>query len=224
MSASSRPMLVLQLLATLLILAFVPTNLGKAAACLLVWALTFWPLSRPELALYAGVCVFFTVMNALSLRQGIFAFNHPDVLLMPFYELFMWGFYILHTRRVVGGAAPKGREKIVWTLAILYSIAFSAIPDQTVLFAVTALLLVVALGFFHERLDLAYVGYMILLGAAFEYTGVLAGEWHYPGNPVGGVPPWFATLWGGVGLFLRRLVLPIVERFETASVPLSTAR
>jgi hypothetical protein len=161
--------------------------------------------------------VFFTGMNAASLKQGIFAFSAPDLLGMPVYELLMWGFYLLHTRRVLGGPAPQGRRATVWVLALLYAAAFATIHDGNVLLAVTGVLLVAGLVLFHERLDLAYTGYMIALGVAIEYTGVLSGQWSYPGNPPGGVPLWFITLWGGVGLFLRRLVLPILVRYEAAA-------
>ena len=58
------------------------------------------------------------------------------------------------------------------------------------------------------RLDLAYAGHMVVLGALVEYTGVHAGQWFYPIDVPGGVPPWFVTMWGGIGLFFRRLVLP----------------
>jgi hypothetical protein len=68
--------------------------------------------------------------------------------------------------------------------------------------------------FFHEKLDLAYAGYMILVGALIEYTGVWSAQWGYPGSPPGGVPLWFITMWGGVGLFTRRLVLPILRRYS----------
>lgn len=206
--------LLVQLAATLVILAFVPGNVVKAILFLVVWGVGFGRVTCAEVVLFVAACGFFTIMNALSLQQGIFAFSRPDFLGMPAYEIFMWGFYLLHTRRMVGGAAPQGREAVAWVLAILYAVAFGTIADQGVLLVVTAVLLIVALGFFHERLDFAYMGYMIFLGAAIEYTGVLSGEWYYPGDPVGGVPPWFITLWGGVGLFLRRLVLPIVMRFE----------
>lgn len=206
-----------QLFGTLLILALVPTNLGKLAALLAWWALTFRHITRPELIMVILACGFFTLMNAMSLKQGIFAFTDPDLLGMPIYELTMWGFYLLHTKRLLNGPAPQGRQLIVWTLALLYSAAFGAIPDQTLLLVVTAVLLVIGLILFHEPLDLAYVGYMILLGAAIEYTGVLSGQWAYPSDPIGGVPLWFITLWGGVGLFLRRLVLPILARYEPAT-------
>lgn len=203
-----------QLIGTLAILALVPGNYAKAGLLLILWLATFGRSSRAELVLFLIACCFFTVMNALSLSQGIFAFARPDILGMPFYELFMWGFYLLHTRRVVDGPAPPGPEKPAWVLAILFAAAFGLIGDQVVLLWVTAVLLAIGLGFFHERRDLGCVGYMVLLGAAVEYTGVHSGEWFYPNDPMGGVPPWFVTLWGGVGLFLRRLVLPILVRFE----------
>lgn len=165
--------------------------------------------------MYAGACSFFTVMNALSLRQGIFAFTNPDVMGMPVYELFMWGFYLLHVKRLLDGPAPISLPTgawQAWILALLYAGAFATISDPGKLLVVTGTLLLIGLILFHERLDLAYVVYMVFLGAAFEYTGVLSGQWTYPGNPLGGVPLWFVTLWGGVGLFLRRLVLPLLSQ------------
>ncbi len=216
--------LLLQIPATLAILAWVPGNAAKLAALLLLWALTFGRLTRVETVFYVAVCAFFTVMNAASLKQGIFAFSAPDLLGMPVWELFMWGFYLLHTRRVLGGPAPQGKRATVWILALLYAAAFATIHDGNVLLAVTGVLLAGGLVLFHERYDLAYTGYLIALGAAIEYTGVLNGQWSYPGNPPGGVPLWFVTLWGGVGLFLRRLVLPILARHEAAaSQPASAA-
>jgi hypothetical protein len=207
-------LLLLQIPAALAIIAWVPSNLGKLAAFLVLWAVTFRKLSKPETIFYFGVCVFFTLMNAASLKQGIFSFATPDLLGMPVYELFMWGFYLLHLKRVLGGPAPEGKRAVVWALALLYAAAFATIAQAHVLLAVTGALLMVGLILFHEPLDLAYTGYLILLGAAIEYTGVHSGQWHYPGDPVGGVPLWFITLWGGVGLFLRRLILPILTSYE----------
>lgn len=202
---------VLQIPATLAILAWVPGNLAKLAALLLLWAATFRRLSPREAAVYLGVCAFFTAMNAISLQQGIFAFTAPDVWGMPVYELFMWGFYLLHLTRVLGGPAPGGPRPVAWGLALFYAAAFATISDANLLLRVTAVLLAFNLFVFHERMDLAYSAYLILLGAGIEYTGVHSGQWSYPGNPPGGVPLWFITLWGGVGLFTRRLILPILQ-------------
>jgi len=212
-----RTRLLLQVPAVMLILAFVPTNLGKLAALLVLWALTFGRLGKVEAIFYVCVCAFFTAMNAASLKQGIFMFAHPDILLQPVWELFMWGFYLLHTRRLLNGPAPAGRRATVWVLALAYSAAFATIHDSNTLLLVTGVLLLVGLALFHEPLDLAYAGYMVLLGALIEYTGVHSGQWGYPGNPPGGVPLWFITMWGGIGLFMRRLINPILARHEAAA-------
>lgn len=207
-----RLILAVQLLGTLLILLVVPTNYGKALAFLVWWALTFRRITRQELVLFIVASIFFTFMNAVSLKQGVFVFRSPDLLGMPYYELFMWGFYLLHTLRMIGGPRPEASLKRACLVAIGYVLAFSLIPDQNLLLIVTACLLVLGLVFFHEPFDLAFTGYMIFIGALIEYAGVLSGQWHYPGIHVGGVPFWFITLWGGVGLLLRRLVLPVLGR------------
>ena len=207
---SVRVLMLTQLIGTVLILAFLPGNLVKLLAFLLLWLVTFGRLAKNEIIFYLVVCAFFTVMNALSLKQGVFAFNYPDVLGMPVYELAMWGFYLLHTAKMLSGPIPLGPEKPVLILLFFYCVAFSIIPDQSLLLMVTAILLGIGLYFYHEKFDIAYVLYMVILGAAIEYTGVLSGQWHYPDDPWSGVPFWFVTLWGGVGLFLRRIALPLV--------------
>jgi uncharacterized membrane protein YoaT (DUF817 family) len=207
----SRLRLLLQIPATLAILAWLPGNASKLLALLVLWLLTFGPIRQRERVLYATACLFFTGMNALSLRQGIFSFSRPDLLGMPLYELFMWGFYLLHSWRVLGGPAPQGRQLSAWILALLYAAAFGGIADGNTLLAVSGLLLLGGLALFHTPQDLAYVAYLVALGAAIEYTGVYSGQWNYPGHPLTGVPLWFVTLWGGVGLFLHRLIVPLLE-------------
>ena len=204
----------LQVAVTLVVLAWVPGTATKALLLLVLWALLFLPLRRAEWFMVMGVCLFFTGMNASALKQGIFQFREPDLLGMPVYELFMWGFYLLHVYRFWGDAEPAARGKTVlaWVLGLAFAIAFSAITDQALLFFITAALLALALCCFHDRLDLAYTGHMVLLGALVEYVGVNAGQWFYPIDIPGGVPPWFVTMWGGIGLFFRRLVLPLMSR------------
>jgi hypothetical protein len=197
-----------QLPATLAILAWSPSNAARLVAMLALWGFTFRRVTAAEAGLFGFGCVFFTAMNVLSLRQGIFAFTDPDLLGLPVYELCLWGFYLLHAWRVLGGAAPERPGVSTWLLAGLYALAFATLPDPDLLLVATGVLLAVALVLCHEPLDLAYAGYMVLVGAAVEYVGVWSGQWHYPADPPGGVPLWFVTLWGGVGLFLRRLVLP----------------
>jgi hypothetical protein len=80
----------------------------------------------------------------------------------------MWGGYLLHLKRLFEGPAPESNRTIVWALAFLYAASFASIPDANTLLAITSALLLVALLLFHEPLDLAYTGYLILLGALVE--------------------------------------------------------
>lgn len=208
----------LQVAVTLVVLAWVPGTTVKALVLLVLWALLFLPLRTAEILMVAGVCLFFTGMNASALKQGIFQFREPDLLGMPAYEFLMWGFYLLHVYRLWGGAAPaKPQTALAWALGLGFAAAFAVITNQMLLFGATATLLLVALYFFHDRLDLAYVGHMVILGTLVEYVGVHAGQWFYPIDIPGGVPPWFVTMWGGIGLFFRRLVLPWMS--SAVSVP-----
>ena len=76
--------------------------------------------------------------------------------------------------------------------------------------AVSGLVLAIGFALFHEPMDFLYAGYMAVVGALIEYVGCGTGQWHYPGQDFGGVPFGFLTMWAGVGLFTRRLVLPLL--------------
>ena len=199
-----------QVLGTCAILAWVPTNAWKLAAFFVLWALSFRRVSRAEVAVGVVSCLIFTGMNVGALKQGVFVFLRPDVLGMPVWELFMWGFYVLHGLRFLRGKPPAGPYWIPLILAVAFSVPFSTIVDPNLLLLATGTVLLVAFCAFHERDDFYYAGYFVLLGAAIEYTGVFSGQWHYPANPFSGVPFWFVTMWGGVGLFVRRLLLRFV--------------
>lgn len=149
-------------------------------------------------------------MDIMAVRQGVFRFSSPDYLGLPVWEFAMWGFYVLHTVRMLHGRAPAGALWKVLALALLFALPFVTLADQQALLLASAILFALALGFFHERSDLVYAGYMIAVGAVVEYLGVWSGQWSYPMNPPGGVPLWFVTMWGGVGLFTRRLLLRLL--------------
>lgn len=208
-----------QLPLTCLVLALVPTNSGKWAALLLLWAFTFRKITLPELTFFGIFCVLFTVMNRASLEQGIFVFSDPDLWGMPIYELTMWGFYALHTRRMLPAPPVPRPDYKLWLLLISFSASFAIVQDPLQLLTLTATLLALGLYWHHDRYDLAYVAYMITVGAAIEYTGVLSGQWRYPGDPIGGVPFWFVTLWGGVGFFIRRWAAPLILEQRRIKLP-----
>lgn len=209
--------LIAQGVGTLVILASGLPNLIKAGGLAVLWLVTFGRLSRPEWLLFLLANCFFTVMNVLSLKQGIFFFRAPDLLLLPYYEFLMWGFYLLHIKRMLNGPVPQSASWKLWALFVAFASCFGNIPNPELLLIATSGILAASYFWFHEPHDKHYLLYTVLVGALIEYTGVLSGEWGYPGNPPGGVPLWFIPMWGGVGFFFRRLILPMLEPRESAS-------
>jgi hypothetical protein len=216
---TKRVRLGLQLLATIAILAWIPGNAAKLVAMLVIWWLGFGRVSRPEVVLMIGVNLLFICMNLGALRAGAFRFTKPDALGMPMYEFAMWGFYTLHTIRFLDGMAPGGRRWLTLIMAAAFAVTFSLVSDPGVLALLSGMVLVISLVLFHEPMDFAYAAYMVIMGALIEYVGVWTGQWSYPGNPPGGVPSWFIPMWGGVGLFTRRLLLPLVRQGAGSAVP-----
>jgi hypothetical protein len=200
----------LQLIATVGVLGWVPGNYTKLVVLAAIWAIGFRLLTRREAFWMMAVNALFIIMNLGALRNGAFRFLHPDLAGMPIYEYAMWGFYTLHTIRFLDGMVPRGGILLVLIMAAIFTIPFATIADQASLTAWSGVALLTCLAVFHEKQDFAYVAYLVLIGALIEYVGVWTGQWSYPGDPVGGVPGWFVAMWGGVGLFTRRLGLAFV--------------
>ena len=206
----ARLVLFVQLLATAATLGWVPGNPAKLMTMLVIWGLGFGRVRAAELLAMGGVDLLFVLMNAAALSRGSFVFDHPDLFGMPVYEFVMWGFYTLHTIRFLDGAAPRGRLIRAWAAAIAFALPFALIAAPAPLLTVAGLALAACLVVFHEKMDFAYAGYMAALGVLIEYVGVWTGQWHYPGRPYGGVPLWSFVMWAGVGLFTRRLIVPLL--------------
>jgi hypothetical protein len=197
----------LQLLGTLIVLGWVPGNQVKLAVMVVIWTIGFGGLSLAELAAAASINLLFIIMDEGALRQGIFEFHHQDVIGLPVYEFFIWGFYILHTVRFLGGSAARPR-RILWALglAVIFALCFSVISSPTLLAVAAGAVLALSLLLFHEPMDFTFTVYMAAMGALVEYVGVGTGQWSYPRAPGGGVPLWSFVMWGGIGLFTRRLL------------------
>ena len=204
--------LLCQVLATLATLGWVPGNAAKLVTMVVIWGLGFGRIRAAEIAAMAAINVLFVVMNQAASKQGIFAFDHPDFLGMPAYEFLTWGFYTLHTIRFLNGAPPQGRWITVLISTGAFAVPFGAIADPNVLFFASASLLLVFFAMYHEPMDLAYAGYLAVVGQLVEHVGEATRQWHYPGQSWGGVPLWLLTLWAGFGLFTRRLVLPLLPQ------------
>jgi hypothetical protein len=203
----------LQLLGTVVVLGWVPGNGIKLAVMAVIWAIGFGRLSRAQLATAALVNLLFVGMDEAALRQGIFQFNQPDAMGLPVYEFFMWGFFILHAVGFLDG--PRANpHRILPALgsATVFALCFQVFTDPVLLAVAAGGVLAMSLVILHDPMDLAITVYMAAVGALVEYVGVGTGLWSYPHAPAGGVPFWSFAMWGGVGLFSRRLLGPLLLR------------
>jgi hypothetical protein len=204
--------LLCQVLATVATLGWVPGNPPKLMTMVVIWLLGFGRIRAAELVAMAAVNLLFVLMNQAALRQGTFVFDHPDFLGMPAYEFLTWGFYTLHTMRFLNGPSPQGRWIIVAGATGTFAVPFGTIADPDLLFLASAALLVLLFAMYHEPMDFVYAGYMAVVGELVEHVGEATGQWHYPGQSWDGVPLWLLPLWASVGLFTRRLVLPLLRQ------------
>ncbi len=211
-SLNNRLFALIQVPLTLVVLCFVNGAGPILVSLLAVWALTFRKLSLEEIGLCLFVGLFFIIINYLALTQNLFAFSNPDLIKMPLYQFFLWPFYVLNAKRLLGGSQVGQPDWKIFGLLALYVLAFMLIPNPMHLLAATGVILLIGFALHRSYKDLAYTIYMIVIGAAVEYTSVHQGHWSYPGNPPGGVPLWFFALWGGTGYFLHRAALPLIER------------
>jgi hypothetical protein len=202
--------LLLQLAATAAVLGWLPGNIIKLAAMIVVWAIGFRRISGRELLMMVGINLLFSVMDLGALHNGVFRFRHPDLLGLPVYEFFLWGFYTLNALRFVGRMPKPPRLILSLALAVLFAISFATINQPILLFCASSIVLIAALAALREPVDFAYTGYLIAIGCVIEYVGVWTGQWAYPGSPPGGVALWFIPMWGGVGLFTGRLLAPLI--------------
>ena len=205
-----RLVLLFQLAATAAVLGWLPGNAIKLTAMVLVWWIGFKRISSRELMIMAGVNVLFSLMDLGALHSGVFRFRHPDLLGLPIYEFFMWGFFTLHALRFVGRMPESPRLTLSLVLAALFAVPFATVAQPIVLFYASFIVLIASLAVLREPVDFAYTSYLIAVGCLIEYVGVWSGQWTYPAPPPGGVALWFIPMWGGVGLFTGRLLAPLV--------------
>ena len=203
-------------------LLYAVTNRPLTAVLLITaWWLIFRPFRASELVLFVLAGLFFLNQNYMSLKAGLFEFRHKDILLMPYYEPLLWGFYFLSLKRFVSDRHPVQSVTATAGIAVLVvSLAFSLFGSSSQLVLIATLcstLLLLAL--FHTRADLCYAASALALGLVIELFGVSTGLWWYPAPDFLGIPYWFATMWVSVGLLGRRFLIPLAERLAAAWLP-----
>ena len=212
---TQRARVVLALLVTLVVLQIVSNRVFASAVLAVSWSLLFAPFGASELIVFAIAACFFLLQNYVCLRAGLFEFRFKDVLLMPYYEPLLWGFYFISMKRFISGTTAERLvvdKKSVAGL-VLTSVLFSVFSfDSHALFVATACSTAFLFFLFHSELDLYYASYALILGFIIELFGVSTGLWWYPAPDVLGIPYWFATMWISVGLLGRRFLIPASEK------------
>ena len=212
--ASQRLRVLIALAVTLVLIHVIPDNRLVIAPLVLCWTVFLWPINRSDLAVFVFAGGFFLIQNYLALLDGIFEFRDKDILLMPYFEPLLWGFYFTALRRFIADSAAPG-VRIGWknfAAVAMTSAMFSLFSfDSHALFAATACSTAVLFAMFHEKEDWQYAGAALALGVIIELFGVWTGLWWYPSPDFLGVPLWFSTMWLSVGVLGRRFAIPAAE-------------
>lgn len=209
-----RARVALALLLTLTALHIVHDRRLVVLLLVLIWFALYRPFRTPEPVAFAIAAGFFLFQNHVSLKAGLFEFRFKDILLMPYYEPFLWGFYFLSMKRFVSGydAEPLGIDPRAIAAVVVTSIAFSGFATNSrALFFATACSTAFLFVLFHSRRDVSWALCALALGFVVEFFGVSTGLWWYPAPDVFGIPFWFATMWISVGLLGRRFLFPLAE-------------
>jgi hypothetical protein len=205
---------VIALISTLASIHWIPNPLAVLGASSLIWIAAFYPWRQSEIVLFGVASVFFLIQDYICLKAGIFEFKIKDILLMPFYEPFLWGFYFLSLKRFVSGTQETSGvllgKRNLFALAAT-CLAFSISPERTLL-PITMLSTAFLFTMFHTAIDFYYATCSLILGFVIECFGVWFGLWSYPVADFWGIPFWFATLWISVGVLNYRFLIPVSER------------
>ena len=198
---------------TLGILDTVVHSLAVVMLLTALWSILFYPWRLAEAFSFAIAAIFFLFQNYVCLKAGIFEFKVKDVLLMPYYEPFLWGFYFTALKRFVSGERKTPSFQTQSLVGLLVTAAVFSLFSRTpsLFFPATVFSTLVLVGLFHTRLDFYYAGCSLMLGFIVELFGVSTGLWSYPAPDFLGIPYWFATMWINVGLLGYRFLIPLGE-------------
>jgi len=204
---------VLGLILTFIIIYFIDKSLLVLLILLPLWFFLFSPWNQVDLLIFLIASVFFMGQNYAVLSTGGFSFKHKDILLMPYYEPFLWGFYFLFLKRFIAEphGTPSLKGKAVAGL-ILTALCFSLFSNNSsLLLGATLVSTAILFALFHEKYDLYYALAALLLGFMIEIFGVSTELWAYPEPDFLEIPYWFATMWISVGLLGRRFLIPLAN-------------
>ena len=202
----------IQFLVTMILSTFIQDNVIKTIILLVFWVISFYPLRKLEFYFFIITSFVFTFSNYGALKNLTFDFTAKDVLLMPYNELFMWGFYCLNAHRFIGvNLTEKIQVKKMLIYSILFAISFSILHDEILLTSIASIILIIALIFFRSPRAFKYIIYFLFMGVFVESMGLTFNLWHYP-HAKFKVPLWAPLMWGNIGLIMSLITAWIFNR------------
>lgn len=203
----------LQFIITLLLSTFIPNNYLKTIALLIFWGISFYPIAKLEIIFFITSSFLFVVANFGALKNLTFDFAVKDIFLMPYNELFMWGFYCLNAHRFINVEA-KARVNIKKLLLYIVGFAttFSVVHNENVLCGILLLIFIIALLNFKSQRGIKYIGYFLFMGIVVETLGLSFNLWNYPHAIYFPIPIWAPLMWSNIGLIMSQVTTLIFNK------------
>lgn len=198
----------LQFLLTLLISTFIQDNLLKTFLLFFLWILSFWPLSIKDIVYFVISSLVFTLSNYGALQNLTFEFKEKDILLMPYNELFMWGFYCLNAYRFHKEKTiifPQHKLKWFLLFTVVFASSFSFFQNETYLFVFLMILLAIFSLIFRSKYLASYILYFLFMGIVVESLGLRFGLWKYPRALYFEAPIWAPLMWMNIGAIMSQV-------------------
>jgi hypothetical protein len=132
---------IMGVLATLSAIHFIGDPLATLVVLLTFWYFFFRPWDRNDCIMFLVASLFFLLQNYTVLKTGGFFFKHKDILLMPYYEPFMWGFYYLTITHFVGEMPKTHRlEARAFFGLLVTGLSFSLFANDSRILLVSTLI------------------------------------------------------------------------------------
>lgn len=203
----------LSLAITLLIVYILDKSMLIMIILLVLWYFLFRPYDMSDIIMFIIATVCIVGQNYAVLKSGGFYFKQKDILLMPYYEPFMWGFYYLNIKRFFSGSDTKVNLELKGFFGLaLTGLCFSVFSqDKSYLLLSTIVSTCILIIMFHDKYDIYYGLYALIMGFIVEIFGVSTSLWVYPDPDFMGIPYWFSTMWISMGILGRRFLLPFTK-------------
>lgn len=202
-------MLLLSVVLTGLTFFWLSDNLLILLLLLINWGVLLRPFTKSDLILFVMGQLIFVPNNIMAVKNGTFTFTQPDLLGLPVWEYFMWGYYFVVVQRWCQGTPKVGTALKKWMGgAVLFAMCFSSVQNMNILLFSSCLIVLTALLRARDPMTFKYFIVMVGMGTIVEAAGLAAGHWTYPQGHIGGLPLWYIPMWGGTGVFFHKIAVP----------------